>query len=228
MNQYVILGAGNSSTSVIEDSLSDLPTPRTFHIVAEKTSAEGICRVYDWLLDNGEKYVAYHSGDAPTVLCDNAVKTVSDGDPHFTMLSVAKAGNMSVLYLWNDEDSNGSTDVVTSLIDSGLTVIDLTQGLTPFRLVEEVKNDTVDSLPPVTRKEYEDMPIATLRQQAKAQGATDKHFESKETIIDFLTEPSKEEKVSEDDAVVVVVVFKDQTTKTFKSTVQDINLFFKK
>jgi len=104
----------------------------------------------------------------------------------------------------------------------------LTQGLTPFRLVENLKNDTVDSLPPVTRKEYEDMPIAMLRQQAKAQGATDKEFVSKETIIQFLTEASKEENVSEDDAVVVVVVFKDQTTKTFKSTIENINLFFGK
>jgi len=228
MNQYVIVGAGTSSTSVIEDSLSDLPTPRTFHIVAEKTSAEGICRVYDWLIDNGEKYIAYHNGNAPTILCDNAIKAVSDGDPHLTMLSVAKAGKMEVLYLWNDADNNDSTNHVTSLIDSGLTVIDLTQGLTPFRLVEEVKNDTVDSLPPVTRKEYEDMPIATLRQQAKAQGAADKHFVSKETIIDFLTGASETKQVWEDDAVVVTVVYKDQTTKTFKSTVHNINLFMNK
>jgi len=228
MNQYVIMGAGNSSTSVIEDSLSDLPTPRTFHIVAEKTSAEGICRVYDWLLDNGEKYVAYHNGDAPTVLCDSAVKNVGDSDPYLTMLSVAKAGNMEVLYLWNDADNNNSTNHVTSLIDAGLRVIDLTQGLTPFRLVEDVKNDTVDSLPPVTRKEYEDMPIATLRQQAKAQGAADKHFVSKENIIDFLTGASEAKQVWEDDAVVVTVVYKDQTTKTFKSTVHNINLFMNK
>lgn len=228
MNQYVVIGAGNSSTSVIEDSLSDLPSPRTFHIVAEKTNNEGICRVYDWLLDNSEKYVAYHDGNAPTVLCDSAVKSVQDSDPYSTVLSVAKAGNMEVLYLWNDADNDASTNAVTSLIDSGLRVIDLTQGLTPFRLVEEVKNDTVDSLPPVTRQEYEKMPIAELRQQAKAQGASDEDFVSKETIIEFLTEPSKEEEISEDDAVVVVVVFKDQTTKTFKSTVHSINSFFEK
>ena len=228
MNQYVIMGAGNSSTSVIEDSLSDLPTPRTFHIVAEKTSLEGVCRVYDWLLDNGEKYIAYHNGNAPTVLCDSAVKTVSDNDPQSVMLSVAKAGKMSVLYLWNDKDEFGSTQQVTSLIDSGFTVIDLTQGLTPFRLVDDVKNDTVDSLPPVTKQEYEEMPIATLRQQAKAQGAAIKDMESKETIIDFLTDDSEEKKIAEDDAVVVVVVFKDQTTKTFKSTVHDVNSFLKK
>lgn len=228
MNQYVIMGAGNSSTSVIEDSLSDLPTPRTFHIVAEKTNLEGICRVYDWLLDNGEKYVAYHNGNAPTVLCDNAVKTVSDSDPQSMLLSVAHAGKITVLYLWNDADEFGSTSQVTSLIDEGLTVIDLTQGLTPFRLVDEVKNDTVDSLPPVTKQEYEEMPIATLRQQAKAQGAAIKDMESKEAIIEFLTDDSKEEKIAEDDTVVVVVVFKDQTTKTFKSTVHDINSFLKK
>jgi len=228
MNQYVITGTGDSSLSVIEDSLSDLPTPRTFHIVAEKTNAEGICRVYDWLLDNGEKFVAYHNGNAPSILCDNAVTSVADNDPHSTILNVAKAGKMEVLYLWNNADNDGSTNLVTSLIDRGLTVIDLTQGLTPFRLVENLKNDTVDSLPPVTRKEYEDMPIAMLRQQAKAQGATDKEFVSKETIIQFLTEASKEENVSEDDAVVVVVVFKDQTTKTFKSTIENINLFFGK
>lgn len=228
MNQYVIMGAGNSSTSVIEDSLLDLPTPRTFHIVAEKTSLEGICRVYDWLLDNKEKYVAYHNGNAPTVLCDSAAKVVSDNDPQSVMLSVAEAGKMGVLYLWDDKDEFGSTQQVMSLIDRGFTVIDLTQGLTPFRLVDDVKNDTVDSLPPVTKQEYEEMPIASLRQQAKAQGASDKDMESKETIVAFLTNESNEEKVAEDDAVVVVVVFKDQTTKTFKSTVHDINLFFKK
>ena len=222
------MGVGNSSPNVIEDSLSDVPSPRTFHILAKKTNDDGICRVYDWLLDNGEKYVAYHDGNAPTVLCDHATKSVSDSDPVATMLSVAKAGKMNILYLWNDSDQGASTNEVTSLIESGYTVIDLTQGLTPFRMVDDVQNDTVDSLPPVTRKEYEEMPVATLRQQAKAQGAKDNHLESKETIIDFLTDASKEEKVSEDDAVVVVVVFKDQTTKTFKSTVQDINLILKK
>lgn len=228
MNQYVITGTGDSSLSVIEDSLSDLPTPRTFHIVAEKTNAEGICRVYDWLLDNGEKFVAYHNGNAPSILCDNAVTSVADNDPHSTILNVAKAEKMEVLYLWNNADNDGSTNLVTSLIDRGLTVIDLTQGLTPFRLVENLKNDTVDSLPPVTRKEYEDMPIAMLRQQAKAQGAADKHFVSKENIIDFLTGASETEQVWEDDAVVVTVVYKDQTTKTFKSTVHNINLFMNK
>ena len=228
MNQYVVMGAGNSSPSVIEDSLSDLPSPRTLHIVAEKTNLEGICRVYDWLLDNDENYIAYHNGNAPTVLCDNALKTVSDSDPVSTMLSVAKAGKMSILYLWDDNDSIRSTQEVTSLIDAGHTVIDLTQGLTPFRLVDDVKNDVVDSLPPVTREEYEEMPVASLRQQAKAQGASDEDFKSKEAIIDFLSGESKEEKISEDDTVVVVVVFKDQTTQTFKSTVHDINLFLKK
>jgi hypothetical protein len=226
MNQYVIVGAGNSSLSVIEDSLSDLPTPRTFHVLARKTKDTGVCRVYDWLLDNKERYLAYHDGNAPAILCKNAVSTICDSNAGLAMMNAAKLEKMTVLYLWDENNGDNSTAEVTSLIDDGFTVIDLTQGLTPFRLVDTVENNTVDSLSPVTRKEYEEMSDTELRQQAKAQGATDKDFASKETIIDFLTESSKEKKVSEDDAVVVVVVFKDQTTKTFKSTVHDINSFF--
>lgn len=79
---------------------------------------------------------------------------------------------------------------VTKLIDSGLRVLDLTQGLTPFLVVDNTKevNDTVDSLKPVTREEYEEMPLASLKQQAAAHGVPDNKLQSKKEMIEALVE----------------------------------------
>lgn len=226
MNNYVVMGSGNSSAGIIEDSLADLPSPRTFHIVAEKTSKEGPCRVYDWLLDNGEKFVSYHNNSAPTVLIDSASRTVTSQEPSVDLEDVAVAGKMTVLYLFDDSSDSRDNIKVISLLDRGVNVLDLTQGLTPFLIEDDVVNDTVDSIPPITRKEYEEMPLKELRQQAKAHGAQQETFVSKDDIIDFLVSTSEPEEVWEDDAVVVIVVHKNQKTQTFKSTATQIKTLF--
>jgi len=188
MNQFVILGVGNTSENIIEDCLFDLPKDSMYHIYTYRTNLEGVCRVYDWLLDNKASYIAYHNNTAPVMLTNEATKAVESTIDE--MIDVARNIKATVLYLWNDKDEVESEKDVTKLIDSGLRVLDLTQGLTPFLIVDNKKevNDTVDSLKPVTREEYEEMPLASLKQQAAAHGVPDNKLKSKEEMIEALIE----------------------------------------
>lgn len=188
MNQFVILGVGNTSENIIEDCLFDLPKDSMYHIYTYRTNLEGVCRVYDWLLDNKASYIAYHNNTAPAMLTSKATKAVESTIDE--MIDVARNIKATVLYLWNDKDEVESEKDVTKLIDSGLRVLDLTQGLTPFLIVDNKKevNDTVDSLKPVTREEYEEMPLASLKQQAAAHGVPDNKLKSKEEMIEALIE----------------------------------------
>jgi len=198
MNQFIILGVGNTSENIIEDCLFDLPKDSTFHIYTYRTSLEGVCRVYDWLLDNKASYIAYHNNTAPAMLTNEATKAVESTIDE--MIDVAKNLKATVLYLWNDKDEVESEKEVTRLIDSGLRVLDLTQGLTPFLIVDNKKevNDTVDSLKPVTREEYEEMPLAALKQQAAAHGVPDNKLKSKEQMIEAL--------VSDESTATVIII----------------------
>ena len=232
MNQYIIMGEGNSSPNVIEDSLADLPKPRTFHVSVEKTKKEGISRVYDWLLDNKETFVAYSSGDAPKILLDSASRVVNDEYTHIIMEEVAVSGKIPVLYLYDEDEDKGEGNVtnhIMSMIDRGIQVLDLTQGLAPFLIYEDKKekvvNETVDALPPITRKEYEEMPNTALAQHAKAQGLDTSVPRDK--LLDALLGESDSNEHSKNITAVVVVVYGDNTTKIVKSTKEHVDNLLK-
>lgn len=220
MSHFVVLGQGNSSANVIEDGLADLPKDSTFHIYTYKTSDEGVCRAYDWLLDNKATYVAYHNNASPQVLLNSAAKVVETDSPIEEMVEVAKSLKATVLYLWDDTNEKRSEEGVTTLIDMGLRVLDLTQGLTPFMLVDEKKevNDTVDSLPPVSREEYLEMSDAVVKQHAKAHGIDASMKATKEELIDALCGESDTKEGSDERAATVIVVLNEHTTKVFKVT----------
>ena len=216
MGQFVILGVGNTSDNIIEDCLSDLPKDSTFSIYTYRTNLEGVCRVYDWLLDNKAPYIAYHNNTAPPLLLNSAIKVIEASVDE--MIDVTQKNMGTVLYLWDDKDEVASEKEVTKLIDNGLRVLDLTQGLTPFLIVDTKKavNNTVDSLKPITREEYEEMPLASLKQQAAAHGVEKSKSTSKENIINELTKPESKEVLNKPTATVVIV--SGELTRTFRVT----------
>lgn len=211
MNHFIILGKGSTSENIIEDCLFDLPKDSTFYIYTYRTNLDGVCRVYDWLLDNKAQYVAYHNSTAPPILTNSARVVVEASVDE--MLTVSRSLKSTVLYLWDDKNEAESEKQVTELIDSGLRVLDLTQGLTPFLIVDNKKevNSTVDSLKPVTREEYEDMPLASLKQQAAAHGVLEKKLVSKEKII---------EELLKDEPTSTVVIVTPKHSQTFSVTEQ--------
>lgn len=222
MEHYVILGEGNSSPNVIEDSLADFSKSSMFHIYTYKTTDEGPCRVYDWLLDSKAKYFAYHDGTAPKILIESALQTVESNSPWTPveeMLDFAKSSKATVLYLWDSKNVERSEEAVMTLIDMGIRVLDLTQGLTPF-MIENDKdvNDTVDALTPLTRNEYEKMPLSELRLHAVAQGVSEVRELQQEQIISQLVGESHEKKVEENRTATVVVIFDIGFAKAFKVT----------
>jgi len=220
MNHFVILGKGNTSENIIEDCLFDLPKDSTFYTYAYRTNLEGVCRVYDWLLDNKAQYVAYHNNESPPILTNSATKVVEASVEE--MIDVARNLKATVLYLWDDKNEAESEKQVTSLIDSGIRVLDLTQGLTPFLIVDNKKevNTTVDSLKPITREEYEEMPLASLKQQAAAHGVEKSKSTSKENIINELTSPAPKEKYGTKPTATVVIV-SGVLTRTFRVTEEE-------
>lgn len=221
MEHFIILGEGDSSPNIIEDSLADLSKGSTFHIYTYKTSDSGPCRVYDWLLDNKARYFAYHDGTAPKMLIESALQTVESDSPWTPveeMVEFAKNNKATVLYLWDSKNEERSEDAVMTLIDMGIRVLDLTQGLTPFMIADDNKdvNDSVDSLTPPSRSEYEKMAISELRQHAVAQGVSNARELKQEQIISELVSEPKKEQATE--SATVVVIFSDGSAKTFKVT----------
>jgi hypothetical protein len=223
MNNYVIIGTGDTSPNIIEDSLGDVLMPRHFHVSLNQTEHEGVCRVYDFLIDKEEKYTGYSNAKAPKLLASKAENVVTSQDVTIDLVDVARKLKATVLYLWDDKNPNAEREV-TAMIDQGLTVLDLTEGLAPFRLIDDtVPVPAEDVLPPLSAKDYEKMPRTTLDQQAKAQGLTPSNFSTKEKLIEaLLGEPTTP--VSADGAT-VVIVFQDQTTCVARMSNQDaINL----
>jgi len=230
MNNYVIIGTGDTSPNIIEDSLGDVLMPRHFHVSLNQTEHEGVCRVYDFLIDKEEKYTGYSNGEAPKLLANKAENVVTSQDVTIDLVDVARKLKATVLYLWDDKNPNAEREV-TAMIDQGLTVLDLTEGLAPFRLIDDtVPVPAEDVLPPLSAKDYEKMPRTTLDQQAKAQGLTPSNFSTKEKLIEaLLGEPVESieyvEPVYAQDGATVVIVFQDQTTCVTRMSNQDaINL----
>lgn len=191
MKHYVILGNGTSSPNVIEESLRDLPSPKAFSIVATKTTDDGPSRVYDWMLDNGQEFYSYFHGDVPKILITKAKHYYDCSDNKVMMdiiLEHAADNKATILYLWNEKQSDASEKEVMFLIEQGFEVKDLTQGLVPF-LIEgdepqqpKVEVTKEDELTPFNRADYESMPKWTIDAHAKAQGINTMRMSKEEAI----------------------------------------------
>lgn len=223
MNHYTILGIGNSAPNVIEDSLRDLPTPRTFHIITERTKSEGKSRVYDWLLDNNEAFVSYFVGDVPKILMSSA-KHYYDCENENVMIDTiidnAIENKSTILYLWDESDAAHCERTVISYIEKGLNVKDLTQGLVPFLIEGETKQQPKvdvpkespvekDELTAFTRADYETMPKWTIDAHAKAQGINTMRMSKEEAINALLYG----EQVDESAHATVIIVCSDGSVR---------------
>ena len=215
MNKYVIIGNGDTSPNIIEDCLADLPAPRMFFLEIAQTSQTGLCRVYDWLLDNNEDYVGYYNENAPSVLVTSAFNSIKTPTPVSALKDLAETEGSTILYLWNEEISADCTFEVTEMVDRGLTVLDLTQGLTPFLLVDEPKKvePAKDVLPPLTRSEYESMSVKTLQQQARAQGLDVSNLLKADIINKFL---GQEIATKTEETVTLIIVYADKTVTSLQ------------
>jgi hypothetical protein len=86
---------------------------------------------------------------------------------------------------------------VVAATDLGVNVLELSNGLTPFVVDNEVEEPTITETPtpkaevelePLTRDELGDMTIGLLKKAAFAQGIADASGMSKQELVDVLVE----------------------------------------
>ena len=210
-----VIGKGNASLNIIEDSLSELVNDSIFVLpwYGGKPD-ESLDRVYTAIIDFGHEYIMVGNRIPRSVLKD-AKDWEDTEDANSAVLNYVQrlAGEKSLLVLW--DDSPETEDTLLKAHASGIRLLDLTNALAPIdvvdvREVEEipevpvVKTDREEALEKVlngikekqiaeeskpeafTEDELRMQPIASLRRQAKLLGIEIEKTTTKEQLIGIL------------------------------------------
>jgi len=210
-----VIGKGNASLNIIEDSLSELVNDSIFVLpwYGGKPD-ESLDRVYTAIIDFGHEYIMVGNRIPRSVLKD-AKDWEDTEDANSAVLNYVQrlAGEKSLLVLW--DDSPETEDTLLKAHASGIRLLDLTNALAPIdvvdvREVEEipevpvVKTDREEALEKVlngikekqiaeeskpeafTEEELRMQPIASLRRQAKLLGIEIEKTTTKEQLIGIL------------------------------------------
>jgi len=210
-----VIGKGNASLNIIEDSLSELVNDSIFVLpwYGGKPD-ESLDRVYTAIIDFGHEYIMVGNRIPRSVLKD-AKDWEDTEDANSAVLNYVQrlAGEKSLLVLWDDAPE--TEDTLLKAHASGIRLLDLTNALAPIdvvdvREVEEipevpvVKTDREEALEKVlngikekqiaeeskpeafTEEELRMQPIASLRRQAKLLGIEIEKTTTKEQLIGIL------------------------------------------
>ena len=194
-----VIGKGNASLNIIEDSLSELVNDSTFVLpwYGGKPD-ESLDRVYTAIIDFGHEYIMVGNRIPRSVLKD-AKDWEDTEDANSAVLNYVQrlAGEKSLLVLW--DDSPETEDTLLKAHASGIRLLDLTNALAPIDVVDvqEIKEApaVVETLEEVvdapesgafTEVELRSQPIASLRRQAKLLGIEIEKTTTKEQLISIL------------------------------------------
>lgn len=212
---YGILGSGDARSSVVTAGLLDVNGPETTYLVHVRRKPQGAVEtVYDFLADHDANFIAYHRIDdnPPKALLDMAEEVICHDDPMHAILKVLKVQNGTLLLLWDNETPENSEKIAIMAADMGITMKDLSDGLTPIVVEEESSQKEIvvepapkeESAPnknteavPFNREELLGMSIGSLRRQAKAMGIENIGQVNKETIVDMILDERTPEVASD-------------------------------
>lgn len=199
MTHYGIVGGGKHPASIIEDGIKDIfwgEPDHTLYLHCRKGATESEKVVYNYVLDNQIPFTAVASeGAAPKVLVETADHLMVSVIPESAIIKELAAVNGTLLIMWDEEQNDEMSKLVTVATDLGVTVLELSNGLTPILLEEQGSEsehitETVVAkeveLEPLTTEELSQMSRGLLEKAAFAQGISDAKRMNKEELVDTL------------------------------------------
>ncbi|CAB4185538.1 hypothetical protein UFOVP1130_72 [uncultured Caudovirales phage] len=190
LKTYGVLGNGNTNKNVIEDALRELGTDNEFIVACGSKTSESESRVLNWLIDMEMFYKVIHAGKAPEAFLEKAMTVHVHQDAVGTMLKLLKSASGTLLLLWDDAQMDRMEEICIAAADSGIPILDLTNGLVPIMVTGEDTQEQAEpteaeevEIEPFSHDEMMSMSIGVLRKTAKSQGiAVDQHA-TKEDIV---------------------------------------------
>ena len=232
MAYYGILGSGNNhSSKVITESLLDIFGRDVDHEVyiygRSPTTSERV--VYDFLLDREINFCCVTNGGASKVLKEAAqfVSYVKDGFPEQEIIKEMSANEGTILLLWDEFDEDSMNKIVIAAHEMGVNVRELSNGLTPFIVVDspgaalpsddavpykevnEAEETSEVDVEPLTKEELSSMNIGLLRKAALLQGIDVDQSCTKDALVDKLIGSAEEPKVDEPQKYLVIIINPD-------------------
>lgn len=221
---YGIAGSGKAISRIVKDGLADIlssDSDALFFIHARRNPQGAVTDVYDFLADNECNFFSYYRVDdnPPKGLLKLSQGEAVTEDPLKEIISKLKKLNGTLLLLWDEETPESSEAIAVMASEAGVSIKDLSNGLTPIivedspavvkespltpereialtKALENMENyrNGMPLISPFTRDELMNMNYGVLRRQAKAQGYEDIP-NTKEGIVALLL---GEEMVAED------------------------------
>ena len=228
LKTYGVLGTGDVTKGLIEDSLRELSKNGAFIVTASARLSASEKRVLTWVRDSETPYTLIHDGDASDDYVDHAdvVYVFDQSDITTNMIKMLRKNKGTLLLLW-DEDRNAEMEsICIQAADAGVDILDVSNGLVPISVETEEKPEPVQEAPvsevevePFSRDEMLSMSIGVLRKSAKAQGVEVTTHMTKTQIVDaILNTPSAPEEEEEILPPIDLGTFKIVSTRATVST----------
>lgn len=232
LNTYAVLGTGDTSKGIIEDSLRELSSGGAFIVTATTKLSASEKRVLDWVSDNEVPYVLIHNQEAQDKYVDHADVVYEFAEEEFVTKSLKLLAKSSgtLLLLWDENRNREMEDICLQAADLGIKILDLTNGLVPITVEAEDKPEPVHVAPaeevevePFSREEMLSMSIGVLRKSAKAQGVEVTPNMTKVQIVDAIlnTPDVVEPEIAEEEEILPPIdlgTFKIVSTRATVST----------
>jgi hypothetical protein len=228
LHNYAVLGTGDTSKGIIEDSLRELSSGGAFIVTATAKLSASEKRVLDWVSDNEVPYVLIHNQEAQDKYVDHADVVYEFAEEEFVTkaLKLLAKSSGTLLLLWDENRNREMEDICLQAADMGIKILDLTNGLVPITVEAEDKPEPVHVAPaeevevePFSREEMLSMSIGVLRKSAKAQGVTVTPNMTKVQIVDaILSTPEVAEEEEEILPPIDLGTFKIVSTRATVST----------
>lgn len=145
MNIHAIVGNGTAPEKVINEGLRDvIKADDAVGIVWSGPPNDTEEAIFGYILDNDVTFILYYEDG------DKLPKAFREADHGVCQKSRTPAvaaikaveGKGKVLFLWDDEADDDQVDVVFNNVDKGTLVLELTNGLAPIALNEDIPEPT--------------------------------------------------------------------------------------
>lgn len=185
---YGVLGYSNVPEEVIHGSLNDIKTKVDYLVpwYGIKPIPPSLVAIYDWMLDNGASYEVIAISDGapcPKALREGASKVSEADNPSEEIIDRLQKAYPAgfALISWDEDDPHNSMATATTCIRKGIPSLEITSGLAPIILEEEVTFEksveevSIEGIEKIDPKDWDQetldiMPAASVKKMARDAG----------------------------------------------------------